>query len=82
MMRVVQLAKGAERCVALVQEPHLVLLSNASSVAELAQEALQQGASLKSLIESRATADALEYDSVYEGQSAWQLRPPIHADGT
>jgi hypothetical protein len=75
--RLVQIRKGGERRVALVEEPRLRLLAGAASVYELAQAALASGASLSALVERRATDERLGYDEVYGGLSDWRLLPPI-----
>jgi hypothetical protein len=44
MTRLIQIAKGRERKVALVEEPKLRLLDHTSSTYSLAQEAVTSGA--------------------------------------
>jgi hypothetical protein len=79
-LRLVQLANGRSRAVALVDEPQLVLLDGATSVAELAQEALASGTPLKRLARAKAGA-RLDYQPIYEGASDWRLLTPIdHAE--
>ncbi|HEV7349437.1 AraD1 family protein [Telluribacter sp.] len=81
-MRIVQLINAQhQRCVAVVEEPHLVLIRNASSVYQLAQSAIEQQVPLQKLIEGNLTDEQFSYDEVYEGQSDWQLLPAIdHPD--
>lgn len=76
-MRLVQLARNAERAVALVEEPQLRLLSNTESVYALVQEALRTPHSLSRLIEHRVTDDVVDYDAIYQGKSSWKLMVPI-----
>src|SRR5262245_62584987 len=79
-MRLVQLHRGAERRVAVVEEPHLRLLNCASTYA-LAQEALASGRSFVALADSASTNDTVDYDAVYEGRSDWRLLAPVdHPD--
>jgi len=76
-----QLKNNDARRVALVDEPHLRLLENCSSVYSLAQEAIASSVKLTALVKQRATKDLLEYESIYQGQSEWQLLPPMdHPD--
>ncbi len=80
-MRLVQLANGNLRAVALVNEPHLVLLTQVTSVFQLAQRALDQKTALTQLATSLATGDRIRYDDVYQQNSAWQLLAPIDTPG-
>jgi len=78
-LRVIQLTNGAERRVALVDEPRLRLLQGeeAESIYALAQLALASGTPLSALIQRRATGAMLDYDPIYAGASSWRLLPPI-----
>lgn len=78
MIRVVQVAKNCATRVALVEEPRLRLLSGSSSVYELVQFAEETGASLESVVRERASAEQLDYEAVYCGDSDWRLLLPIH----
>ena len=80
-MRLVQLANGDLRGVALVQEPHLVLLTQVTFVYELAQRALAQKTAFTKLATSLATGDRIRYDDVYQQNSAWKLLAPIDVPG-
>lgn len=82
-LRVVQLSDAAQhRRVALVQEPLLRFLQNATSVYALAREAIQQKQSLTDLIQSRLSDETIDYQAVYDGQSDWHLLPAFdHPDG-
>src|SRR6202142_1629743 len=77
MTRLVQIQRGSERRVALVEEPRLRLLAGISSVHELAYEAAAAGTPLTELVARRAGRDSLDYDPVYQGGSEWRLLPPI-----
>jgi len=80
-MRLVQLANGNLRRVALVQEPHLILLSEVTSVVELAKRALNQKTAFTQLANSLATGDRILYDDVYRQNSTWKLLAPIDTPG-
>jgi hypothetical protein len=75
--RLVQIRNGLERRVALVEEEHLRLLAEAASLYDLAQAALATGKALTALVAERATGEAVDYEAVYRGDSAWRLLPPI-----
>jgi len=75
--RLIQLRKGADRAVALVDEPHLHLLAVAESIYTLASESLEQRRRLSSLAAEKATGEVLDYDSVYEGRNEWRILPAI-----
>jgi hypothetical protein len=79
--RLIQLGNSAARAVALVDEPHLRLLRDTESIYALAHESLQRRTRLSSLATEKATREALDYDSVYEGRSEWHILPAIdHPD--
>ncbi len=65
------------RRVALVDGSRLGLLSGCDSVYGLAQTALSEGVGLAAAAESRASAESVDYESVYALQSEWRLLPPI-----
>jgi len=77
MTRLIQLRKGDLRRVAVVEEPQLRLLADCSSVYDLAQSAIELGASLSEIARQRASGDSLDYDAVYTGRSDWRILPPI-----
>jgi len=77
MTRVVQLQNGAERLVAVVEEPHLRLLRGVPSTYALAKLALERGTTLPRYIEEMKSDETLDYDRVYHGESSWLLLPPI-----
>jgi hypothetical protein len=80
-MRLVQLANGDLRGVALVDEPHLVLLTQVTSIYEVAQRALAQKTAFTQLAISLATGDRIRYDDVYQQNSAWKLIAPVDVPG-
>ena len=76
-MRLVQLRRGNERRVAVVDEPRLRLLREFASVYALAQEVITTGISLIGLIGQNTTDEALGYDQIYRGESDWKLCMPV-----
>src|SRR5207244_1389184 len=80
-MRLVQLKKGEIRRVAIVEEPHLRLISTYLSIYELAHSAITASTSLSDCARKRATDELLNYDPIYSGHSEWQVITPIdHPD--
>jgi hypothetical protein len=81
MTRLIQIKKGKVRRVALVDEPNIRLLETCSSIYELAHLAIASGMKLGDMARQRARHDTIDYDSVYNGRSEWQLLPAIdHPD--
>ncbi len=75
MIRIVQLSGPSGRAVALVSEPHLVLLSGCATVYELAVQALSHSRAAEELALSLTSRERLPYDEVYSGASPWKLLP-------
>lgn len=80
-MRLVQLANGNLRAVALVDEPHLVLLNEVTSIYQLVQRALGQKTTLTKLATSLVTGDRVLYDDVFQQSSPLKLVAPIDVPG-
>src|SRR6266700_7656472 len=79
--RLVQLRQGDLRQVALVEEPHLRLLSGISSIYSLANIAIERGVSLSATVKQSASEDLMPYDCIYECRSDWKILPAIdHPD--
>lgn len=76
-MRLVQIRKGRDRRVAIVEEPRLRLLHDYRSIYELASLAIASGAKLEQVARQQATAETLDYDAIYAGNSEWKLLPAI-----
>ncbi|HKF47900.1 MAG TPA: AraD1 family protein [Terracidiphilus sp.] len=76
-MHLVQIQSRTRRCVAVVREPDLVVVREVDSTLALAERALRESRSLSELAGDLATAEALSYDSVFDGTSEWKLLPPI-----
>jgi hypothetical protein len=81
MTRLVQLQKGQNRCVALVDGPHLRRLDKIESVHALATAAIKDNTTLTALINKLVTGDTLDYDAVYAGKSDWRLLTPTDHPG-
>jgi len=80
-MRLIQLKKGEIRRVAIVEEPHLRLISTHLSIYDLAHSAITASTSLSDCARKRATDELLDYDPIYSGHSEWQVITPIdHPD--
>lgn len=77
MMRLIQIRKGRERAVALVEEPRVRIIGGFKSVYDLASAALQRGTSLTSLVKKQASGKKLGYDDIYRGKSEWRLMVPM-----
>lgn len=77
MIHLVQLRSGEQRCVALVEEPHLRVLHAHPSVHSLVLAALESGVALGELIARLATRETIAYDEVDAGRSRWSLLPPF-----
>src|SRR5215467_2638394 len=77
MTRLIQIQKGDERRVALVDEPRLRLLANAPSIYFLANQAVRTGKKLSQAVEDQLSDESLDYDSAYQGCSEWRILPAI-----
>ena len=77
MTRLVQLQRGNERRVALVDEPLLRLLKGVDTIHALATAAIANGTGLITWVKQASSSDTVEYDAVYRGESAWRLLTPI-----
>jgi hypothetical protein len=75
--RLIQIAKGNDRAVALVEEPGLRLLHQTASIYSLAQEAIANRVKLTVLVREKLSNFVLDYDPIYTGQSEWRVLPAI-----
>jgi hypothetical protein len=75
MIKLIQLRNGTIRKVGLVDEPRIKLLSEFASIHDLANAAIEGGATLESLAMSRVTGESLDYDEIYAGRSEWRILP-------
>jgi hypothetical protein len=81
MTRLIQIAKGRDRAVAVVEEPQLRLLHQAASIYALALEAIANNVKLTALVQQKLSNLVLDYDPIYHGQSEWRILAPIdHPD--
>ncbi len=80
-MHLVQIVNGTERRVALVQEPQLMLLREVDSVVALVERSMAEARSLTEMAEKLLSHEALSYDEIYQGQSAWKLLAPVDYPG-
>ncbi len=80
-MRLVQIADGGTRRVAIVEEPQLLLLDGVASVLELASRALVEQVILTQLASSLRSAQQVSYNEVYECRSPWKLLAPVDCPG-
>jgi hypothetical protein len=77
MTRLIQLKKDNIRRVALVEQSHLRLVGEYSSIYSLANAAISAGMTLTDTVRQRITQHLLEYDPIYNGVSEWHVLPPI-----
>jgi hypothetical protein len=80
-VHLVQIANAAQRRVAVVREPNLVLLRETDTVLALAGRAFAEGRALTAVADGLLSEDVLSYDEVYEGRSPWKLVAPIDCPG-
>ena len=78
-MRIVQLIapQNQQRCIAMVDEPDLVLLVQYDSIYEFAMAALEQAKPLRELIRENLSMDRIPYDDVYDGKVGWRFLPAV-----
>jgi hypothetical protein len=81
MIHLVQIGNGAERRVAMVEEPHLRCLEEVFSVYELVQRYAQFGSKMSEQASALASGELLDYDAIYGGRSEWRLLAPIDVPG-
>jgi hypothetical protein len=75
--RLIQIAKGNDRAVALVEEPRLRVLHQAASIYSLAQEAIATNVKLTALVKQKLSNLVLDYDPIYNAQSDWRILTPV-----
>jgi hypothetical protein len=73
----IQIKRGPDRRVGVVEEPQVRLLNQFDSVYSLAQAAAASGNSLASMIGRQLSKETLDYDPIYNGQSEWRLLTAI-----
>ncbi len=78
MTRLVQLQKNGIRRIAVVEEPHLLLLNDQfPSIYELARKAISASVMIPEVIQTAKTAERIAYDEVYFGESEWRILPSV-----
>jgi hypothetical protein len=75
--RLVQLACGTTRAVALVDEPEVAVLDGVTSVLQLAHEAIDGATPMSDLVHAKAGRTRLAYQPIYDGESDWRLLIPV-----
>jgi hypothetical protein len=80
-MHLVQLGGKPGRRVAIVREPHLILLRDAATTIDLVERSLSEGCRLSEIAEQRATEEAVSYDEVWDERSPWKLLAPVDCPG-
>ena len=75
MIRLVQLQGPGGRRLALVREPHLLLVDGCCSVYRLAMACLEQGRGAANVLAGLPGGEQLDYDAVYAGASPWKPLP-------
>ncbi len=81
MIHLVQIGNGAERRVAMVEEPQLRCLEGVASVYELALRYAEFGSKMSEQASALASGELLDYDAIYAGKSEWRLLAPIDVPG-
>ena len=74
-VHLVQLKHPSGRRIALVNGLELVLITNFSSVYELALEAIKSGRPLADIVDAHLSEEKPNYDEVYNDKSDWKLLP-------
>lgn len=75
-MRLVQIARAADRRVGIVEGSKLHLVdSKYPTIYSLAQNAIRERRSLQQAIEKLETTEVVNYDSAYSGESEWRFLP-------
>src|SRR5579859_1111278 len=77
----VQITDGSRVKVAVAGEPHLSVLTEFTSIYELAQQCVDAERSLEDCLQTSAISERIRYDEVYSGRSPWRLMAPIHVPG-
>jgi len=78
-MRLVQIQRSGDvRKLALVDEPHLILLHpSISSVYDLALQVIHDKQSISQTVQDALTEQKLYYDEIYHSRADWKLLPAV-----
>jgi hypothetical protein len=80
-MNLVQLIRGGQRRVGIVDGDRLRLIEGFNSVYAMAREALAKRESLLAIASGSAGTQSLEYGAIHEGKSEWRILPSFdHPD--
>jgi hypothetical protein len=75
-MRLVQIQhEHLGRRVAIVLEPKLIIINGHNSIYELARTCIEKKLNISNLVQDNLSDQALDYDTIYDGTSEWQLLP-------
>jgi hypothetical protein len=77
VIHLVQIARGADRRVGIVEGARLRMLDGFDTVYAMASAAIQSDKPLASIAEEAAGSEILDYDLIYDGRSEWRLLPPF-----
>src|SRR5229473_83417 len=73
-VRLIQIRSAdGKRRVGRIEDHRVVLLDAPASIYDLAQKALESGASLLETIDRCTGSESLAYDAVYTGESGWRI---------
>ena len=80
-MNLVQVIRGSDRRLGVVEDTRLRLLASYATAYSLALTAIEQTVPLSSLAGRALSSETLDYDAIYEGRSEWHLLPSFdHPD--
>ncbi len=80
-MNLVQVVRGSDRRLGVVEGTRLRLLASYATAYSLALAALEQTSPLIDVAGRALSSETLEYDAIYEGRSEWRLLLPFdHPD--
>jgi hypothetical protein len=77
MLRMVQIKRGGERRLAVVDEPSLRLITDFDSLYAMANAAIDTDVFLSVLVQEHLGDQVLDYAAIYDGQSDWRLLVPL-----
>lgn len=81
-IRLVQLIdRQQQRCIALVQEPSLIVLDHFTSVHQLALQAIRTKKNIREIINDNLSSEIFDYDTIYNDENGWKLLPSFDHPG-
>jgi hypothetical protein len=79
MIKIVQLIDNqGNKFIALVKEPHLVLINNFENVYDLVVFSIENNVGIEELIQTNLSNNCLNYDEIYFGKSNYKIGLPIY----